>query len=160
MNAMKTDRNLDSCGEEQIPEIEGAVVGMNVEAINLVRMEVVGLQYHNYALVARRLGIGDFLEFEREQGNKYDSKAIIVKYNGIKIGYMPKEANESFARMLDAGVGLFGVVVEHNVSNSIYKGCNRLMMAVYMNYTFMRVVDQEVKQGELVYFSDGTVDYL
>lgn len=55
------------------------------------------------------LNIDDRLDFFREPDNEYDSKAIVIKNtNGVKIGYVPKEDNVIFSRLMDAGKLLFG----------------------------------------------------
>lgn len=57
------------------------------------------------------LNIGDRLDFFREPDNKYDSQAIAIKtQGGDKIGYVPKQDNVVFARLMDAGKLLFGKI--------------------------------------------------
>jgi len=51
----------------------------------------------------------DRLEFFREPDNPYDEQAIVIKTtNGTKVGYVPKQDNVIFARLMDAGKLLFG----------------------------------------------------
>ncbi|MDD7015844.1 MAG: HIRAN domain-containing protein [Firmicutes bacterium] len=51
------------------------------------------------------------LDFFREPNNKYDSRAIVIKtQGGDKIGYVPKQDNVIFARLMDAGKLLFGKI--------------------------------------------------
>lgn len=55
------------------------------------------------------LNIDDRLDFFREPDNRYDKEAIVVKTaGGVKIGYVPKQDNVIFARLMDAGKLLFG----------------------------------------------------
>lgn len=55
------------------------------------------------------LKVGDKLDFFREPDNVYDKEAIVIKtLNGVKIGYVPKQDNVVFARLMDAGKLLFG----------------------------------------------------
>ncbi|MGN0549461.1 MAG: HIRAN domain-containing protein [Acutalibacteraceae bacterium] len=57
----------------------------------------------------QHLNEGDKLDFFREPDNKYDSKAIVIKTdNGVKIGYVPRNDNAIFSRLMDAGKLLFG----------------------------------------------------
>lgn len=59
------------------------------------------------------LKIEDKLEFFREPDNPYDNQAIVVKtVDGVKIGYIPKQDNVIFARLMDAGKLLFGRISE------------------------------------------------
>lgn len=55
------------------------------------------------------LNINDRLDFFREPDNRYDKEAIAIKTaGGVKIGYVPKQDNVIFARLMDAGKLLFG----------------------------------------------------
>ena len=55
------------------------------------------------------LNIEDKLDFFREPDNRYDKEAIMIKTSGgVKIGYVPKQDNIIFARLMDAGKLLFG----------------------------------------------------
>lgn len=57
------------------------------------------------------LNVGDRLDFFREPDNKYDPKAIVIKNtDGVKIGYVPREDNVIFSRLMDAGKLLFGKI--------------------------------------------------
>ena len=57
------------------------------------------------------LNIDDRLDFFREPDNKYDKRAIMVKTtDGVKIGYVPREDNVVFSRLMDAGKLLFGKI--------------------------------------------------
>lgn len=57
------------------------------------------------------LNLDDKLDFFREPDNRYDKKAIVIKNkDGVKIGYVPKEDNVVFARLMDAGKLLFGKI--------------------------------------------------
>ena len=53
--------------------------------------------------------IDDRLDFFREPDNRYDPEAIVIKTAaGAKIGYVPRQDNVIFARLMDAGKLLFG----------------------------------------------------
>ena len=55
------------------------------------------------------LNVEDKLDFFREPDNQYDKQAIVIKtVDGVKIGYVPKQDNVIFARLMDAGKLLFG----------------------------------------------------
>ena len=57
------------------------------------------------------LHIDDRLEFFREPDNPHDEQAIVIKtVDGVKIGYVPKQDNVIFARLMDAGKLLFGKI--------------------------------------------------
>lgn len=68
------------------------------------------------------LNIDDRLDFFREPDNKYDPKAIVIKtVNGVKIGYVPKEDNVIFSRLMDAGKLLFGRITGKEVKGKWVK---------------------------------------
>ncbi len=59
------------------------------------------------------LQIGDRMVFFREPENPYDAQAIVIKAtDGVKIGYVPRQDNVIFARLMDAGKLLFGKITE------------------------------------------------
>lgn len=57
-----------------------------------------------------KLKAGEELHFLREPQNKFDKRAIVVKYGDVKIGYIPRSDNAVFARLMDAGKHLFGKI--------------------------------------------------
>lgn len=64
----------------------------------------------------------DRLEFFREPDNRYDKQAIVIKtVNGVKIGYVPKQDNVIFARLMDAGKLLFGKITSKEKKGSWVK---------------------------------------
>ena len=68
------------------------------------------------------LNIDDRLDFFREPDNKYDKRAIVVKTtDGVKIGYVPREDNVVFSRLMDAGKLLYGRISEKEVRGSWIK---------------------------------------
>ena len=65
----------------------------------------------------QHLNEGDKLDFFREPDNIYDSKAIVIKTdNGVKIGYVPRNDNAIFSRLMDAGKLLFGRITSKKSS--------------------------------------------
>lgn len=116
-------------------------VSLVVEDINLIRGEVTGLQFHDYARCAKALEIGDRLELHRERLNEFDRAAIAVYFEGSKIGFVAKEDNKILSVLQDHEVPLEAFITEHNKDASIYKGNKRLMMAIYMPYTFVTETD-------------------
>ena len=110
---------------------------VHVENINLLRTEITGLQYHDYARHAKTLEVGDVLELRREKMNEFDRAAIAVYFEGDKIGFVAKEENKILSKLADHDVPLEAFVVEHNKDAGIYKGNQRLMANIYMPYTFV-----------------------
>lgn len=68
------------------------------------------------------LNYDDRLEFFREPDNRYDKQAIVIKtVDGVKIGYVPKQDNVIFARLMDAGKLLFGKITSKEKKGSWVK---------------------------------------
>ena len=68
------------------------------------------------------LNINDRLDFFREPDNEYDPKAIVIKtVNGVKIGYVPKDDNLIFSRLMDAGKLLFGRITNKETKGNWIK---------------------------------------
>lgn len=68
------------------------------------------------------LNIDDRLEFFREPDNQYDKQTIVIKtIEGIKIGYVPKQDNIIFARLMDAGKLIFAKITSKEKKGSWIK---------------------------------------
>lgn len=68
------------------------------------------------------LNSDDRLEFFREPDNRYDKQAIVIKTaDGVKVGYVPKQDNLIFARLMDAGKLLFGRITSKEKKGSWVK---------------------------------------
>lgn len=68
------------------------------------------------------LKIDDRLDFFREPDNPHDSKAIVIKNeDGIKVGYIPREDNVIFSRLMDAGKLLFGRITHKEMKGKWLK---------------------------------------
>lgn len=68
------------------------------------------------------LNVDDRLAFFREPDNRYDTQAIVIKtVDGVKIGYVPKQDNVIFARLMDAGKLLFGKITSKEKEGSWVK---------------------------------------
>ncbi len=78
--------------------------------IFLLEVQVAGTSYiENMDDIELTLDVGSRLEFFREPNNPYDEHAIVIQsLEGDKIGYIAKQDNLVFARLMDAGKFLFG----------------------------------------------------
>lgn len=92
--------------------------------------EVRGSDYlHLEDKVVPRLKENDPVLLIREADNKYDKNAISVATTaGLKLGYIPREHNLIFSRLIDSGNLLFG-----RVKNFHWDGKNlELIIKVYL----------------------------
>ncbi len=72
--------------------------------------------------LAQYLSVDDKLDFFREPDNYYDPKAIVIKNgDGVKIGYVPKDDNAVFSRLMDAGKLLFGKISDKEIKGNWVK---------------------------------------
>lgn len=79
--------------------------------IPLQRSAVAGFQFHQGEQVWPALTIGAPLTLTREPENRFDPLAIRVEWNGQKIGYAPRAANEIAAGLMDRGETLSASIV-------------------------------------------------
>ena len=75
------------------------------EEVFLDGMEVArSLETRDMLVKCENISAGDALVLKREPGNRFDPLAIRVEtVEGVNIGYVPREKNRIFARLMDAG---------------------------------------------------------
>ncbi|HFI2472524.1 HIRAN domain-containing protein [Streptococcus sp. 32226D021BW] len=64
-----------------------------------------GFAYYDGLDVIDELKLGTSLEMLAEPTNPYDSEAVVILYQGKKLGYIPKHKNSLISRMLFYGHG-------------------------------------------------------
>ena len=67
---------------------------------------LVGLSYYELQYVYHHIHEGTALELRREPRNRHDYNAIAVYFRNHKIGFLPKNANELAAHLMDEGCAL------------------------------------------------------
>ena len=80
-----------------------------------------GMTHYEYKTVKAKLKEGTELILKRELENIYDSFAIAIYYQDLKLGYIAAYENISMANMLDAGVELNAYISTHYNNGDIYK---------------------------------------
>ncbi len=94
--------------------IQGQNEGLMPFARELVVLEchVAGTSYLELEEIEPLLKVDDRFLLIREPDNEFDTFAVaIYTSQKVKLGFLPKEKNESVARLLDAGKLLFAVLV-------------------------------------------------
>lgn len=72
--------------------------------------------------IAPTLSEGNRLTFFREPDNRYDPQAIRIEtMDHVKIGYVPRQDNVVFSRLMDAGKVLFGKISEKEMKGKWLK---------------------------------------
>jgi len=70
----------------------------------LMETHVAGTIYHKAAEEAEFLKAGQQLVLRREPDNRHDDLAIeVLRQNGARLGYIPRNQNGVLARLMDAG---------------------------------------------------------
>ena len=68
------------------------------------------------------INLDEKLSFFREPKNEFDPSAIVIKTeSGVKLGYVPKDDNAIFSRLMDAGKKLFGKITKKEVKGKWLK---------------------------------------
>ena len=104
-------------GDALIAYLSGKESGLDLPRpferdIYLFETTVAGTSYiDGIEEIEKTLEPDDKLQFYREPDNKYDPQAIKIEtQNHQKIGYVPRQDNIVFSRLMDAGKLLFGRV--------------------------------------------------
>jgi hypothetical protein len=69
----------------------------------LLECPLAGFQYHSGEAHWSRLKPNDRVTLRRDPGNRHDARAIAVEWQGVMLGYVPREANFAVSQMLDRG---------------------------------------------------------
>ena len=111
--------------------------------IFLYGTEIAGTRYRdNIEELYNRLELGDILALVREPDNPYDEYAIRIEIDtdgipgydlsqmdpDLKLGYVPRSINKPFARLMDAGKLLYGVVRD----KQLITGYHKIIVKIYM----------------------------
>ncbi|MCB9262515.1 MAG: HIRAN domain-containing protein [Flavobacteriales bacterium] len=98
------------------------------EPIRIYDNFVRGIFAYGFNDVKHQLKEGDKLELRRESENIYDTFAIAIFWNGVKLGYVAAYENIALANMLDAGVELNTYISRLDLKTS---PVNALSMVVF-----------------------------
>jgi hypothetical protein len=93
---------------------QGGGLSLPNDEILSLECVVAGTSYiENIFEIEENLEKGQILDLKREPNNKFDGFAIVI-YNeeGKKIGYIPRDKNETLARLMDAGKWFYAKVQE------------------------------------------------
>ncbi|WP_299095937.1 HIRAN domain-containing protein [uncultured Winogradskyella sp.] len=65
---------------------------------------IAGFTYYEGVSVFRKLKIGKKLILKLEEENKYDPKAVAIYYKDSKIGFIPRNENRIFYKLIKIGL--------------------------------------------------------
>ena len=82
------------------------------QPVRLFDFAIAGGWHHNLQAALGQLTPGTALRLVREATNAFDPDAVAVHMlDGLKLGYIPREANTPIARLLDRGEAIDAVVI-------------------------------------------------
>lgn len=70
---------------------------------HLLTFFIAGFQHWDGASVLGELKAGAQLSLVAEPDNPHDSQAVAIRYNGVKLGYVPAESNELISQLIYFG---------------------------------------------------------
>jgi len=79
---------------------------------------IAGFQYHQGETLWTQLVINQPLQLVREENNKYDNRAVLIEWQGRKLGYLPKLDNAVVSQLLDRGEKLEAVITKLQASSN------------------------------------------
>jgi len=78
-----------------------AVAKPETRNILLQECELAGFQYYEGERLYPELRVGDDVTLKRAPQNKYDKRAVEVRWKGQMLGHIPRIANTTISQMLD-----------------------------------------------------------
>lgn len=96
----------------------------------LLQSFVRGFRFYEGLKLLDEMHEGDLLEMLREPANEYDPKAIALRFNQHKIGFIPKEDNDILSRLMDADVVKLQAEITH--LNKEAKAWENVHIGVYV----------------------------
>lgn len=73
---------------------------------------ITGFQYNFRPDIEHLMQTGMSMTLNREPHNKYDQNAILIFFDEAKLGYLPRNANKTIARLMDEGIKVYGIIKE------------------------------------------------
>ncbi len=89
-------------------QIDAVEITTKVEHVLTQVSPLAGFQHYQAEEIWRKIQRADVLELLREKNNRYDRNAVVVRWAGRMIGYLPRIENATISQMLDRGLLLQG----------------------------------------------------
>lgn len=71
---------------------------------HLTNFNIAGFTYYDGAEAFLELKMGLELNIAIDEENKYDARAVMISYKDWKLGYVPREHNRIFYKLLKVGI--------------------------------------------------------
>lgn len=112
------------------------------------RINLAGVQYSDYQLIAGGLKPGTVVDLVGEPGNPHDSKAIRVEYQKISLGYIPVKTDSNLQSVLwwehNKGAKIIGVITAFEKSNPTWN-----MITIQCKLTYKDKSEQSIVRDPL-----------
>lgn len=89
-----------------------------------------GFQYYQGKALWDEMKVGDALTLQREPANPHDANAVIVYWNGQRLGYIPRRENSDVARQMDRGAPVKARIVNMTQARNPWQ---RIAFEVYVD---------------------------
>ncbi|WP_456470614.1 HIRAN domain-containing protein [Caminibacter sp.] len=73
---------------------------------------IAGIEYYKALFVINEIKVGDKLILKTEPQNIHDENAVEIYYKDTKLGYIPRNANYSISKIMNAGWDIFDAYVQ------------------------------------------------
>ena len=94
------------------------------------RSPLAGFQYYSGKQLWEEMKVGDALMLAREPHNPHDANAVIVSWNGQRLGYVPRRENSDVARQMDRGAPVKARIVRLTASRNPWQ---RIEFEIYVD---------------------------
>lgn len=71
---------------------------------HLANFNIAGFTYYDGAEAFGELNIGLKLNLAIDEDNKFDARAVMISYKEWKLGYVPRQENRIFYKLLKVGI--------------------------------------------------------
>lgn len=71
---------------------------------HLANFHIAGFTYYDGAEVFSKLEMGMKLNMAIDEENKFDARAVLISYKELKLGYIPRDHNRRFYKLLRLGM--------------------------------------------------------
>ncbi len=98
---------------------------------HLDNFRIAGFTYYDGPEAFEQLKIGTLLSIELEEDNKYDSRAVKICFKNYHLGYIPRDSNRIFYKLLKVGVKNISVRIQKIDPNAHPEGQFHVVAHLY-----------------------------
>ncbi|TDG37113.1 DNA-binding protein [Pedobacter changchengzhani] len=83
-----------------------------MEREHLGNFNIAGFTYYEGVMCFQDLKIGEKLSLKLEENNGYDKRAVAIYYNKFKLGFIPRNENQIFYKLLKVGLNCIDMRIQ------------------------------------------------